>query len=98
MTLTQNPAVVKGLYRLYFVCNSHMVYIDFIPAAASCFANLLIKESNNNVKLIILDHLDALHSKHSAVLDGLIIDVLQVLSRFIFLPSFYPSRGCKLCG
>lgn len=50
-------------------------------AAASCFVNLVIKESDNNVKLIVLDRLDALRSKHGAVLDGLIMDVLQVLSR-----------------
>src|SRR5277367_5255756 len=53
-------------------------------AAASCFVNLVIKESDNNVKLIVLDRLDALRSKHGAVLDGLIMDVLQVLSRFVF--------------
>lgn len=50
-------------------------------AAASCFVNLVIKESDNNVKLIVLDRLDTLRSKHGPVLDGLIMDVLQVLSR-----------------
>jgi vesicle coat complex subunit len=63
--------------------------IFLILAAASCFVNLVIKESDNNVKLIVLDRLDALRSKHGAVLDGLIMDVLQVLSRFVF--SFFPS-------
>ncbi|KAF8555045.1 Coatomer, beta subunit [Imleria badia] len=51
-----------------------------VKAAASCFVNLVIKESDNNVKLIVLDRLDVLRSKHGAVLDGLIMDVLQVLS------------------
>ncbi|KAI9566320.1 adaptin N terminal region-domain-containing protein [Boletus coccyginus] len=51
-----------------------------VKAASSCFVNLVIKESDNNVKLIVLDRLDALRSKHGAVLDGLIMDVLQVLS------------------
>jgi hypothetical protein len=40
--------------------------------------------------LIVLDRLDALRSKHGAVLDGLIMDVLQVLSRFVFyLPCVF---------
>jgi coatomer subunit beta len=50
-------------------------------AAASSFVNLVIKESDNNVKLIVLDRLDTLRAKHGHVLDGLIMDVLQVLSR-----------------
>jgi vesicle coat complex subunit len=64
-------------------------------AAASCFVNLVIKESDNNVKLIVLDRLDALRSKHGAVLDGLIMDVLQVLSRFVF--SFLHPVYCTEC-
>ncbi|KAG1887545.1 coatomer beta C-terminal region-domain-containing protein [Suillus fuscotomentosus] len=68
-TLTQNPAAVK--------------------TAASCFVNLVIKESDNNVKLIVLDcldcldcldRLDTLRSKHGHILDGLTMDILQVLS------------------
>ncbi|KAH7920369.1 coatomer protein [Leucogyrophana mollusca] len=51
-----------------------------VKAAASCFVNLVIKESDNNVKLIVLDRLDSLRSKHGHVLDGLTMDVLQVLS------------------
>ncbi|KAJ2924380.1 hypothetical protein H1R20_g12715, partial [Candolleomyces eurysporus] len=51
-----------------------------VKAAASCFINLVIKESDNNVKLIVLDRLENLRAKHDHVLDGLIMDVLQVLS------------------
>ncbi|KAG2022462.1 coatomer beta subunit [Coprinopsis cinerea AmutBmut pab1-1] len=51
-----------------------------VKAAASCLINLVIKESDNNVKLIVLDRLEALRTKHENVLDGLIMDVLQVLS------------------
>ncbi|KAF9036979.1 coatomer protein [Hymenopellis radicata] len=51
-----------------------------VKAAASCFINLIIKESDNNVKLIVLDRLDALRSRHGHVLDSLIMDVLQILS------------------
>jgi coatomer subunit beta len=49
-------------------------------AAASCFINLVIKESDNNVKLIVLDRLDTLKSKHGHIIDPLIMDVLQILS------------------
>lgn len=55
-----------------------------IKAAASCFVNLVIKESDNNVKLIVLDRLDTLRSKHGHILDSLIMDVLQVLSRYAY--------------
>lgn len=51
-----------------------------VKAAASSFINLVIKESDNNVKLIVLDRLEQLRAKHDHVLDGLIMDVLQVLS------------------
>jgi hypothetical protein len=54
------------------------------PAAASYFVNLAVKELYKNVKLIILDRLDALRSEYGAVLEGLNMDVLQVLSRFAY--------------
>jgi coatomer subunit beta len=47
---------------------------------ASCLISLVVKKSDNNVKLIVLDCLNVLHSKHGHLLDGLIMDVLQVLS------------------
>ncbi|KAI0362633.1 ARM repeat-containing protein [Trametes cingulata] len=51
-----------------------------VKAAASCYINLVQKESDNNAKLIVLDRLDALRSKHGHVLDPLIMDILQILS------------------
>ncbi|KAG6901575.1 hypothetical protein C0995_010343 [Termitomyces sp. Mi166 len=51
-----------------------------IKAAASCFINLVIKESDNNVKLIVLDRLESLRSKHGHILDTLVEDILQILS------------------
>ncbi|KAF8730552.1 hypothetical protein AX14_005483 [Amanita brunnescens Koide BX004] len=51
-----------------------------VKAAAACLINLVVKESDNNVKLIVLDRIEVLRSKHGQVLDGLIMDVLQVLS------------------
>ena len=51
--------------------------LPFCSAAASCFINLVIKESSNNDKLIVLDCLDTLLSKHGHIIDSLIMDVLQ---------------------
>jgi coatomer subunit beta len=59
--------------------NGHLSYV----AAASCFISLAIKESDNNVKLIVLDRLDNLRAKHGPVLESLILDILQVLSRSV---------------
>lgn len=42
-----------------------------------------MKESDNNAKLIVLDRLDALRSRHGHVLDSLIMDILQVLTRYV---------------
>ncbi|KAE9405057.1 hypothetical protein BT96DRAFT_988887 [Gymnopus androsaceus JB14] len=48
-------------------------------ASASTLISLIIKESDNNVKLIILDRLEALQYKHEHILNGLIMDTLQIL-------------------
>lgn len=50
-------------------------------AAASCYIELIVKESDNNVKLIVLDRLEEIRNKHDRVLDDLVMDILQVLSR-----------------
>ncbi|KAL1924900.1 uncharacterized protein VTP21DRAFT_4554 [Calcarisporiella thermophila] len=51
-----------------------------VKAAASCYIELIVKKSDNNVKLIVLDRLDELRSKHEHILDDLVIDILRVLS------------------
>ncbi|KAG5881682.1 hypothetical protein JTB14_002167 [Gonioctena quinquepunctata] len=53
-----------------------------IKAAASCYIELIIKESDNNVKLIVLDRLIALkdHPAHERVLQDLVMDILRVLT------------------
>jgi coatomer subunit beta len=77
--LTQNTAAVKGEYL--YISFENLQADGVFAAAASCFINLVIKESDNNVKLIVLDRLETLQSKHRHMLDGLIVDVLQILSR-----------------
>lgn len=53
-----------------------------IKAAASCYIELIVKESDNNVKLIVLDRLIALKDvpSHEKVLQELVMDILRVLS------------------
>lgn len=43
---------------------------------------MIVKESDNNVKLIVLDRLIALkeHPSHERVLQDLVMDILRVLS------------------
>lgn len=51
-----------------------------IKAAASCYIELIVKESDNNVKLIVLDRLIALRETQERILQELAMDVLRVLS------------------
>ena len=50
-------------------------------AAATCYIDLAVKESDNNVKLIVLDRLDNLLAKQERKLDDLVMDILRILSR-----------------
>jgi len=53
-----------------------------IKAASQCYIELIVKESDNNVKLIVLDRLIALKEvpAHEKVLQELVMDLLRVLS------------------
>lgn len=53
-----------------------------VKSAASCYIELIVKESDNNVKLIVLDRLVALkdNPSHEKVLRELVMDILRVLS------------------
>ena len=51
-----------------------------IQAAASKFIDLANRESDNNIKLIVLDRVDQLRSKNPGVLNNLTMDILYVLS------------------
>eukprot|EP00003_Mantamonas_plastica_P009988 TRINITY_DN1936_c0_g1_i5.p1 TRINITY_DN1936_c0_g1~~TRINITY_DN1936_c0_g1_i5.p1 ORF type:complete len:283 (-),score=89.52 TRINITY_DN1936_c0_g1_i5:88-936(-) len=52
-----------------------------VKAAASTYINLLIKESSNNVKMIVLDRLMEIKAKHQKVLQDLLMDILRALNR-----------------
>lgn len=53
-----------------------------IKAAAGCYIELIVKESDNNVKLIVLDRLIAMKENESMekVMQDLVMDVLRVLT------------------
>lgn len=53
-----------------------------VKAAATCYIELIVKESDNNVKLIVLDKLIQLRevASHEKVLQDLVMDILRVLS------------------
>ena len=85
-SLTNNPAAIKGLCPCFFV-NS---------ASASKFIELAIKESDNNVKLIVLDKVSELHREHEGVLDDLVMEILRVLSRSLFISPDLDVRNKAL--
>jgi len=53
-----------------------------VKAAATCYIDLIVKESDNNVKLIVLDKIIALKEvpSHEKVLQELVMDILRVLA------------------
>lgn len=53
-----------------------------IKAAASCYIELIIKESDNNVKLIVLDRLIAIKENENTerVMQDSVMDILRVLA------------------
>jgi len=51
-----------------------------IRAAASCFCQLVVSHSDNNVKLIMLERIASLKKHHLKVLQELIMDVLRALA------------------
>jgi hypothetical protein len=57
-------------------------YTGLIVAAASKLIELAIKESDNNVKLMVLDKVSELHELHEGVLEELVMELLRVLSRY----------------
>ena len=90
MALTHAPAAVKGMFIyctlfIFWITSilTLSLYLNLINlAAASCYIELIIKKSDNNVKLIVLDRLDELRERHDQTLDDLVLDILCVLTRY----------------
>lgn len=51
-----------------------------IRAAGNCYCQLLLSQSDNNVKLIILDRLTELKAAHREIMVDMVMDVLRSLS------------------
>jgi coatomer subunit beta len=53
-----------------------------VQAAATCYIELIVKESDNNVKLIVLERLAQLKetSQNEKVMEDLVMDILRILS------------------
>jgi len=61
-----------------------------VKAATACYCQLLVQQSDNNVKLIILDRLNEVKKKHPSILQSLVMDMLQALSS----PNMDIRRKC----
>ncbi|KAL6516908.1 hypothetical protein OROHE_018196 [Orobanche hederae] len=67
-----------------YECAGTLVSLSSAPTAikdaANTYCQLLISQSDNNVKLIVLDRLSELKSSHRDIMVDLIMDVLRALS------------------
>lgn len=53
---------------------------SFVSLAANKFIELAIKESDNNIKLIVLERIHDIHKKNAGILEDLTLDILRILS------------------
>ncbi|KZV20730.1 Coatomer, beta subunit isoform 1 [Dorcoceras hygrometricum] len=67
-----------------YECAGTLVSLSSAPsairAAANTYCQLLMSQSDNNVKLIVLDRLNELKSSHRDIMVDMIMDILRVLS------------------
>lgn len=67
-----------------YECATTLVSLSSAPtavrAAAGCFCQLLVNQSDNNVKLIVLDRLAELKERHRDVMAELLMDMLRALA------------------
>jgi len=74
---TNNTAVT-------YECAGTLVSLSSAPtairAAANCYCQLIQSQSDNNVKLIVLDRIMELKTHHREVMQDMIMDVLRALS------------------
>ncbi|XAR67766.1 hypothetical protein NMG60_11002659 [Bertholletia excelsa] len=67
-----------------YECAGTLVSLSSAPtairAAANTYCQLLLSQSDNNVKLIVLDRLNELKSSHREILVAMIMDILRALS------------------
>ncbi|CBI25297.3 unnamed protein product, partial [Vitis vinifera] len=72
------------LTAVIYECANTLMSLSSAPtairAAANTYCQLLLSQSDNNVKLIVLDRLNELKSLHRGVVVEMIMDVLRALS------------------
>lgn len=89
---TQKGKYIKVILMLLSTNNASVVYEcantlvalsnapTAIKAAANCYCQLLVNQSDNNVKLIVLDRLMELKKDHKELLQSMIMDVLRAIT------------------
>lgn len=84
VTLSSTQVAIKVWHRFSLgVCPQFCLPCGVLfQAAAQCYIELIVKESDNNVKLIVLDRLTGLKNilSHEKVLQELVMDILRVLA------------------
>ncbi|ABO95545.1 predicted protein [Ostreococcus lucimarinus CCE9901] len=89
---TQKGKYIKVILMLLGTNNASVVYEcantlvalsnapTAIKAAANCYCQLLVNQSDNNVKLIVLDRLTDLKKDNKELLQAMIMDILRAIS------------------
>lgn len=54
--------------------------VPAIRASANCYIDLILKESDNNAKLVILNSLMGLRGKYEKILQELVMDIVRILN------------------
>ncbi|KAK6137830.1 hypothetical protein DH2020_028433 [Rehmannia glutinosa] len=76
--------LIRKVSAVVYECAGTLVSLSSAPtairAAANTYCQLLLSQSDNNVKLIVLDRLNELKSSHREIMIDLIMDVLRALS------------------
>ena len=74
---TNNTSVI-------YECANTLVALSSAPtaikAAANCYCQLLVSQSDNNVKLIVLDRLAELQRNHRYVMQEMVMDILRAVN------------------
>ncbi|GJQ13953.1 hypothetical protein GpartN1_g5744.t1 [Galdieria partita] len=51
-----------------------------VRAAVECYCRLLLSQSDNNIRLILLDRLEEIRSSHPSVMQEVLFDMMRILS------------------
>jgi len=91
-TPSERPKYIKCVFTLLSSTSSAVQYEaagtllalssapTAVKAATSTYISLLVKESDNNVKMIVLDRLMTIKQKHPKIMEELLMDILRALN------------------